>query len=490
MTSKLIIKDNKYCQLLTDDPKLFNLVKNHLSFKMAGVEFTPAYQAGWSGITYLIDAKGYFLLGLLEYVKKFFERKDIEYSIQDNRKPIVLNDSIDLTQKLIDLKLVPREHQINILNAAIANNKGIVRSCTGSGKTLCTALIAARLNKPTNIYVIGLDLMKQFHDLFSAIFDEPIGFIGNGECRVERINIISIWTLGRALKLNNSDIICNDDEENENELELEENQKEKLLKHLNSCKVHIFDESHIITTGTIKTILKHIDPEYIYGFSGTPFRDDNTDLLIKGILGEQIINVSASELIDKGLLAQPIIKFLPVPSMSPSVSQYQTIYKEYIVDNHIRNRMIVDNTKILINKNYTPLLLFKQIRHGQILKEMLNEEDIKCEMLYGNDTLDRRTEVKEMLEKKEIQIILASTIFDIGIDLPILNALVLCGGGKSSIRCLQRVGRVIRAFPGKQYAAIVDFYDQIKYLKKHSQLRCKVYSSEKGFKVIKCEKMK
>ena len=120
----------------------------------------------------------------------------------------------------------------------------------------------------------------------------------------------------------------------------------------------------------------------------------------------------------------------------------------------------------------------------------MQEANIKFEMLYGNDSLDRRTKVKKMLVDKEIDVILASTIFDLGIDLPELNSLVLCGGGKSSIRCLQRIGRVIRKFKGKKIAAVVDFFDQAKFLKQHSIKRCEVYSSEKGFKVIKCKEMK
>jgi len=144
----------------------------------------------------------------------------------------------------------------------------------------------------------------------------------------------------------------------------------------------------------------------------------------------------------------------------------------------------------LLNKNYTPLVLFKQINHGNILLEKLQNAGIKCEMLYGNDTIERRNEVKEMLISKKISVILASTIFDLGVDIPELNALVLCGGGRSSIRALQRIGRVIRAFPGKKFAAVVDFYDQVKFLKKHSVIRYDIYSSEPGFKVIKCKEMK
>lgn len=51
-------------------------------------------------------------------------------------------------------------------------------------------------------------------------------------------------------------------------------------------------------------------------------------------------------------------------------------------------------------------------------------------------------------------------------------------------------GRVIRSSPNKTYAAIIDFYDQTKFLKKHSMIRYKTYTEEPGFIVHKSKEMK
>ncbi|HYT41034.1 MAG TPA: DEAD/DEAH box helicase family protein, partial [Methylomirabilota bacterium] len=412
--------------------------------------------------------------------------KNVPFAEEDKRSPIIAALSLDLSDKLKQLKLIPRDYQERIVNIACAEKKGIVRAATGSGKTLVAALITAQLNKPTTIYVIGLDLLKQFHDLFSSLFDEPIGFIGNGVCQIERINIASVWTIGSALRLNKKTILS-DDEDDNSEDELDEKHSVKIVRMLQNTNVHLFDESHVITTNTIKEIFKTIDPEYIYGLSGTPFRDDNSDLLIHGILGEKIVDVSASELIAKGVLVQPTIKFVSVPPMSRAGTQYQSVYKNYIVENNIRNSLIVEQVKMLLDKKYTPLVLFKQIKHGKILSEMMDDAGIKHEMLYGNDSLVKRTKVKESLVNREIDVLLASVIYDMGIDIPMLNALVLCGGGKSTIRSLQRIGRVIRSYPGKKFAAVIDFYDQVRFLKLHSLTRRKTYQSEPGFKVVDCK---
>jgi len=483
---KINILNNKKCQIFCDDEVIFKKLYNHLSFKLTGVEYSAAYQNGWSGITYLMTKGGKFSYGLLFKVKTFLDKNGYQYQIEDLRQPKSINKSLDLSKNLEKLGLTPREHQIEILNAAVNNDIGIIRAATGAGKTQAIAMVVAKINKPAIVYTIGLDLLDQFYKLFSDIFDEPIGYVGNGICNIQRINIVSIWTAGRALKLDNKNIL---DDEDLSEKELSESNYTKIVNLLKETKVHIFDESHVVSTNTIADIYKNIDPEHIYGFSGTPFRNLPEDLLINSILGEQLIDISASRLIKANLLAQPLIRFYTVPKMSGG-SNYLSVYKDYIVENDKRNNLIVDLAKELIDKKYTPLVLFKQIKHGNILFEKLKDKGIRCGMLYGNDSLERRTEIKEQLKNKEIDLIIASVIFDIGLNLVELNALVLAGGGKSSIRALQRVGRVLRMTPGKKYAAVVDFYDQAKYLKKHSQIRYNIYSSEEGFKVFKSKEMK
>ena len=486
---KILIINNKHCQLICDDQEFTNKLKYHLSFRLLGVEYTQAFQNGWSGRTFLLSAKNKFNLGLLQTVKDFFEKNEKEFIVEDMRNKKTIEDPIDLTDKLKLYKFDTRDYQQRIVDITDKYDRGIVRAATGSGKTLVTALITAKINKPTIIYVIGLDLLKQFHDLYSKLFDEKIGYIGNGVCDIQRINIASIWTIGRSLNVD-AKKICEDEEFENDEKEASYDQKQKIVNLLEKTKLHILDESHVISCGTMSEIYKVINPEYFYGFSGTPFKDDGSDLLVHSFLGSKIVDVSASELIEKKILAQPIIKFVPIPKIRLSSSNYQSVYKEYVVENENRNGIIIDNIKKLLDKKYTPLVLFKQIKHGKILFDLLKDNNINCEMLNGSDSLIRRGEVKSKIENKEINLILASTIYDIGLDLPILDALVLCGSGKSSIRTLQRIGRVIRKFDGKNQAAIVDFYDQVKFFKQHSCFRKKTYESEKGFRVLKCKDMK
>ena len=122
------------------------------------------------------------------------------------------------------------------------------------------------------------------------------------------------------------------------------------------------------------------------------------------------------------------------------------------------------------------------LAHGKSLYKEISKS-LPAMLLSGKDSSKIRAEVKSKLEAKEINCIVASTIFDIGVDLPSLSGLIIAGGGKSSVRALQRIGRVIRKFPGKNQAAVIDFRDQAKFLKNHSEIRHNVYASERGYDV-------
>ena len=115
--------------------------------------------------------------------------------------------------------------------------------------------------------------------------------------------------------------------------------------------------------------------------------------------------------------------------------------------------------------------------------EKLSEE-FKVKFLDGaKSSKDRIGAINEM-KNGELDLLIASKIFDQGVDIPNLDALVLAGSGKSSGRALQRIGRVIRNAPGKKKAIVVELFDNCKYLRDHSESRIEVYKSEPGFNII------
>lgn len=486
--SKIKIYGN-YSQIVDEnDFEFLSKLDEYLSWKVPGAEYTRAFKGfvgkggqynRWDGTQRILTRKLEFPTGLVFRITEFYKSYGKEVEIEDLRNSATPNKEIDISANLIKLGKQPYPYQLDAVEAILKNDRGIVKGATGCGKTLILSLATAKIGKKTIVYVIGRDLLYQFHKFFSEVFDEKIGLIGDGHCDIQRINIASIWTLGQALGLNKNSIALDLEEDEKCDL----SKKEEIIKLVEEAQVHILDEAHIAACETIGTIYKSMkSAEKIIGASGTPWRDDNADLLVEGYLGKNIIDISASFLIENGYLAKPIIKFILVPPMKVG-SNYQAAYRDYVIKNPVRNNLVLKAAKTLVDQGYQTLVLFNNIAHGKILYDLISAEISECVLLDGSDTQEVRDKVKNDALSGKLKCIVASRIFDIGTDIPSLSGLVLASAGKSSVKALQRVGRVVRKFPNKTHAAIVDFADNCKFLDKHAKARYKIYSSESAFEV-------
>jgi superfamily II DNA or RNA helicase len=471
-----------------EDLEFIRVLDDELSFRVLGAEHTKAFKGyfigrkfiKWDGVHRILSSNLTFPYGLLSRVQNLYDRYNKVLDIisdKDNPSP---NNSIEILGRLRELKKYPRPYQFDVLNAVKRKDNGIIRAATGAGKTIVAAMMIGHFGKKTILYVIGKDLLYQTHDFFSKVFDEKVGIIGDGLCDIADINIMSVWTVGKALGLKSNKII---EDLADGEKDVGAEKYREIKDAILSAKVHIFDECHLSSCDTIQTISKNINPEHIYGMSASPWRDDNSDLLIEAVFGGKIIDISASELIKQGYLVKPIIKFLNVPKYPEKLKKsYQTIYKHYITDNDVRNAKVIKGAIKLVEQGFQPLVSYSRITHGKTLYKEISKH-IPCILLSGKDSADVRRDAKEKLESGQIKAILASTIFDIGVDLPSLSGLIVAGGGQSSVRSLQRIGRVIRPHPGKEFAAVIDFLDNEHFLKKHSLSRKKIYSIEEEFDI-------
>lgn len=240
---------------------------------------------------------------------------------------------------------------------------------------------------------------------------------------------------------------------------------------------------------------------YRIGVSATPWRDAGDEMLIEACLNkkQEGVMVTASDLIKLGYLVKPDIYFVPIKQVYQG-KNYNTIYNQAIVENESRNKIIYKITQQMYKRNKHILILFKTIKHGEAMqKELLKRlgEEVtpvrvvnpkngkettirvkNVELLSGNDDTLRRAAVFKAVKEGICRCLIASTIADEGLDLPILDTLILAGGGKSSTRAFQRVGRVIRLFEGKEKAIVFDFIDYTPMLRRHSRARQKYYQTE------------
>jgi superfamily II DNA or RNA helicase len=252
---------------------------------------------------------------------------------------------------------------------------------------------------------------------------------------------------------------------------------------VSNAQLFIFDECQYAASETLQFLHKaSTAARHRFLLSGTPWRDSGDDILIEAVSGRRFCDISATYLIDKGYLVAPDIHFVNVPVMRNVGKKYHDVYKNYVVENDDRNELIVKAARKLVAAKKRVLILVVRVQHGKLLQDLLQEE-FSVKFLDGGKGSEERLGTINEMKSGNIDILIASKIFDQGVDIPELDALILAGSGKSSGRALQRIGRVIRLCENKSKAIVVEFFDNCKYLRDHSEARIKVYESEPGFNI-------
>ena len=389
--------------------------------------------------------------GLIPHVISILNKFKVQYTINDMRVAPESNANF-----VIQDGFVARDYQQKILDNV--STRDIIQAATGAGKTFIMASLIAKFNvKPAVVIAPSVSLAIQIKDEFEKFLGINIGVCGGGYKIIEDITVST-----------------------------PESVPDHLLKE---CKMILWDEFHVAAAKTTwETGVKAHNAFYRYGMSATPWRDDGKDILLEAITNvrKPHLSITASDLIRKDKLTPCTINFIPYKDIIEWTGNYNSFYNKAIIHNNKRNDIIVNTALTEFKNGKTTLILIKSITHGELIKQKLfqNEElKGKVDFLYGSSSLDERANMLQRVKNGELKILIASTIADQGLDLPILDCLILAGGGRSSTRAFQRVGRVIRLFPGKTNAIVYDFKDMSPTLYKHYLYRRKLYEFEPEWKI-------
>ena len=439
----------------------------------------------WDGMIRLFHkSRRTFAIGLLPLVCRILDEHKVHYLVTYSPSNDV---KIDLPP--IPAEFEPRPYQVEATEAGIAQKVGVIRVATGGGKTAIASYIMSRLKMPSVFLVHTKDLLYQARDMFTDMFGhDKVGIIGDGHVDIKEVTVATIQTMSRIYDFEyEHDEFDEIDKWNDEETDLGQGRSQYVQSAMNEVGVVFMDECHRVAAPTAMMVMEKLtNPRYRFGLSASPWRDDGSDLAIQACLGEVVYTATASDLIDLGFLVPPIIRVFDVPARSfPRRVPYATIYKEYIVENEERNDRIVRAAISMVRRRRPCLVLVQHIRHGEHLQRLISEAlGIWVPFISGRDNVFKRKEALDDIRKGKSGILIASVIADEGLDLKPLSGLILAGGGKSSVKALQRIGRTLRPFDGKNDAEIIDFNDQAKYLIHHSEARMRLYETEPRWTII------
>jgi superfamily II DNA or RNA helicase len=197
-------------------------------------------------------------------------------------------------------------------------------------------------------------------------------------------------------------------------------------------------------------------------------------------LGKVIYSVKAKTLIDRGVLAAPLITMVPVKQVASKGSRedgFHGVYDEIISSSEARNDAIIN----IVRGAPKPCMVFvKIIEHGKLLKKLMEQAGISCEFVWGNTKGPAREAAITRLERGDAEVMIASVVFQEGVDIPSLESVVIGSGGKSVIAALQRIGRGMRTNQGaKTTFQVFDILDMgTPMMERHARRRMNTYVRE------------
>jgi len=484
-----IIIDNVYSKIAGFLPEeVQNDLYDSLAFKVQGARFIPmVIEEKWDGVMrfYKRHQGQAFFTGLLGFVRDVLEKHGIEYEKDDRR--------ICPDQNLPNLQFLPpedyeeRDYQAFTVDRSLNFTRGILSSCTASGKTMMVTKLISRIKTyPFIYYVLTKDLMEQAYDALSTCLNEPIGRIGDGKVDIKKISVCTIQTAIRALNVRNSKFKISDykfdDEDVWDEHGIEDASKaEKIQKLIRMAKGVYFDECHHVASRTAKEVMSaSVNAYWRFGGSATPYRDDGADIVIQAMFGKKIVDISASYLIKRGFLLPPHIFFVPIDKATKYRS-YAKIYSKSIAHNDEFNTHVANLANHFISRGLSTLILVKQYAQGNYIKKLMPN----VPFLTGKMTSKARKKHINNLRTRESLGMIATTLADEGLDIPTLDVVIMAGGGASATRINQRIGRTIRkdrVSKNPRDKSIVIIYEHdARFLIKHSEKIRRLLKKEKEF---------
>jgi superfamily II DNA or RNA helicase len=436
----------------TDNKELFDVLYNLFSFKVPGAEFTAAYKRhSWDGKQHFISKEGFFKTGLLPRLLKILKKVKCTPKLKHMVSPYII-----LPQDWEIENFQYYDYQKELIEKALSHKRGIVKSPTGSGKTLIMAgLVKALAGRKMILLFNAKQLLTQTYDFLTKTCKlENIGICYGEGYHYGDIMLCTIQSIDKILET-----------------------------HLDEAEVLMVDECHEFANGntTLAALRSFPKAQYRIGFTATPPSDSVPKYNLEGSLGRVWEVVSTSSLVASGTLTKPIIQLIDRSYNASGLDEdmsYLDVYDNYVVNNDLRNKIIREIVYDIKAKNKRAriLILTRSLDHGRTLERLLGDG---CQFLEGADSIgERYSSISRFRGHSGSSVLIGTKILQTGINIEEITHFINARGMKSEIATLQALGRALRKHDTKKFVYVYDFLDKEKYLITHSIARKRHYEKE------------
>jgi len=465
----IIIRDEVNIKLEGLDLDVRRALVNMFKYDVPYARYLPAVRLGrWDGKVSYFQMGGSTYVNLLPEIIPVLEKFDYDIELDDLRDYRTTFNFTTVTEHTFAHKVWPkghdkagsaimlRDYQVEIVNNFLSNPQCLQEVATGAGKTIMTAALSSSVESygRSIIIVPNKSLVTQTEKDYANLGLDVGVFFGDRK-EFARTHTICTWQSLNVLLKNTKNAVA--------EITIQD--------FLQDVVCVIVDEVHMAKADALKTLLtgvmSHIPIRW--GLTGTIPKEkfESQSLLVS--IGPVISQLAASELQDKGVLAQCHVNIVQLVDHA-EFNNYQSELK-YLLEQEDRLATIANLVR-QVNATGNTLVLVDRIAAGQALVAQLDN----AVFVSGSTKAgDRQNEYDEIATSTGKIIVATYGVAAVGINLPRIFNLVLLEPGKSFVRVIQSIGRGIRKAEDKDHVEIWDITSTCRFAKRHLTKRKTFY---------------
>ena len=433
--------------------------------------YLPAVRLGrWDGKVAYFQLGGSTYVNLLPDIVPILEKHNYDIELDDQREYTTTFEFDQVTENTYQNRswtkghplegqpILLRDYQVQIVNNFLANPQCLQEVATGAGKTIMTAALSDAVSKYGRSIVIvpNKSLVTQTEkDYINMELDVGVYFGDRKE--YGRSHTICTWqSLNNLLKNTKNGL---------GDCTIQE-----FLEHV-VCV--IVDEVHMAKADALKTLLTGVMAAVPirWGLTGTIPKElfESQSLLVS--LGPVISKLAASELQDRGVLAQCHVNVVQLVD----IREHKTYQEElkYLLEEPGRLDAIAQLV-LQVNETGNTLVLVDRVAAGQELVSRLGDRAVFVS--GATKAKARQDEYDEVAISTDKIIVATYGVAAVGINIPRIFNLVMLEPGKSFTRVIQSIGRGIRKAEDKDHVQIWDITSTCRFSKRHLAKRKTFYN--------------
>ena len=461
-TATIIITDEVNIKISGLELDARRALVNAFKYDVPGARYLPAVRLGrWDGKVSYFQLGGSTYVNLLPEIIPILEKFNYNIELDDQRDYSTTFKFNQVTEKTFShimwgkghpmegQPMELRDYQVEIINNFLENPQCIQEIATGAGKTVITAALSDAVAPygRTIIIVPNKSLVTQTEKDYINM-EQDVGVFFGDRKEFGRQHTICTWQSLNILLKNTKNSV--------GDITIQE--------FLEDVICVIVDEVHMAKADALKTLLTGVMSRIPlrWGLTGTIPKEPFEFQALKCSLGPVINQLSASELQDRGVLAQCHVNVVQLVDHA-EFTNYQSELK-FLLEDPDRLKTIAQLIA-QVNATGNTLVLVDRVAAGHALVDLLGDRAVFVS--GATKAKARQDEYDEVAEATGKIIVATYGVAAVGINIPRIFNLVLVEPGKSFVRVIQSIGRGIRKAEDKDHVQIWDVTSTCKFAKRH-----------------------